>query len=48
MQRTQPVAVVLLLVSNREGHFKQQDKEEIKQFLDEMMTRIEMEWIVLE
>ena len=48
MQHMQPVAVVLLLVSKVTDHFKKEDKEEIKQFLDEMSTRIKMEWIVLE
>ena len=47
-QNNQPVAVVVLLVSRIVDHFRKDDQEEIRQFLDEMMTRIEMEWIVLD
>lgn len=43
-----PVAVVVLLVSSVENYFREEAKDEIKQFLDEMLTRIEMEWIILE
>jgi hypothetical protein len=48
IQDAYPVAVVLLLVSSMEDHFKQEDSDEIKQFLDEMLARIELEWIQLQ
>jgi hypothetical protein len=47
-QVTNPVAVVVLLVSSVENYFREQDQDEIKQFLDEILTRIEMEWILIE
>jgi hypothetical protein len=46
--QTQPVAVVLLLVSSLPNHFHREDEEQYKLFLDEMLTRIEMEWILLQ
>jgi hypothetical protein len=46
-QSTGPVGVVLLLVSSVQNYFPE-EKDQIKQFLDEMLTRIEMEWLVLE
>lgn len=46
--QTQPVAVVLLLVSSLPNHFHREDAEELKTFFDEMLTRIEMEWTLLQ
>jgi hypothetical protein len=43
-----PTAVVLLLVSSLPNHFHQEDEEQFKSFFDEMLTRIEMEWILLQ
>jgi hypothetical protein len=48
MADTQPVAVVLMLVSSLADHFRREDEGQIRQYLDEMLTRVEMEWIVLE
>jgi hypothetical protein len=45
---TQPVAVVLLLVSSLPNHFHREDGDEFQTFFDEMLTRIEMEWILLQ
>jgi hypothetical protein len=47
-QVADPVAVVVLLVSSVENYFREQDQDEIKRFLDEILTRIEMEWILIE
>jgi len=46
--QTQPVAVVLLLVSSLPNHFHREDEEQFSTFFDEMLTRIEMEWILLQ
>jgi hypothetical protein len=46
--RAQPSAVVLLLVSSKADNFAERDADEIGHFLDEMLTRIEMESIVLD
>jgi len=47
MRQSQPIAVVLMLVCSQADHFHVEDGEEIQQFLDQMLIRIEMEWIVL-
>jgi len=46
--QTQPVAVVLTLVSSLPNQFHREDEEQFKTFLDEMLTRIEMEWVLLQ
>jgi hypothetical protein len=46
--QTQPAAVVLALVSSLPNHFHREDEEQFKTFFDEMLTRIEMEWILLQ
>lgn len=48
MRQKQAMAVVLMLVSNQADHFQTGQKDDIKQFLEEMLMRVEMEWIVLE
>lgn len=48
MRQKQPIAVVLMLVSSQADHFQQAQKDDIKQFLEEMLMRVEMEWIMLE
>ena len=48
MRQQQPIAVVLMLVSSQADQFQLGQKEDIKQFLEEMLMRVEMEWIVLE
>ena len=45
---TQPVAVVLLLVSSVPNSFRREDEDQYRTFFDEMLTRIEMEWILLQ
>jgi hypothetical protein len=45
---SQPVAVVLLLVSSLPNHFHREDRNQIQTFFDEMLTRIEMEWTLLQ
>lgn len=46
--QTQPVAVVLVLVSSLPNHFHREDEDQFKTFFEEMLTRIEMEWILLQ
>jgi hypothetical protein len=46
--QTKPVAVVLLLVSSLQNHFHREDEDQFRTFLDEMLTRIEMEWILVQ
>jgi hypothetical protein len=46
--QTHPVAVVLLLVSSLQNHFHREDEDQFKTFFDEMLTRIEMEWVLLQ
>lgn len=48
MRQAQPQAIVLLLVSGVQGHFRQDDANLMSQFFEEMFTRIEMEWILLQ
>jgi len=48
LRRSQPLAVVLMLVSGHADHFELAQKDEIRQFLGEMLMRVEMEWIMLE
>jgi hypothetical protein len=43
-----PVGVVLLLVSSLPNHFHREDEEQMQMFFDEMLTRIELEWTVLQ
>lgn len=46
--QTQPAAVVLLLVSSLPNHFHREDADQFKTFFDEMLTRVEMEWMLLQ
>jgi hypothetical protein len=46
--QSKPVAVVLILVSSLLNQFHREDEEQYKTFFDEMLTRIEMEWILLQ
>jgi hypothetical protein len=46
--QSHPVAVVLLLVSSLQNHFHRDDEEQFRTFLDEMLTRVEMEWVLLQ
>lgn len=47
MRRREPMAVVVLLVSSQPNHFRLYTADEIKQFLDEILMRIEMEWVMI-
>ncbi len=46
--QARPVAVVLTLVSSLPNQFHREDEEQYKTFCDEMLTRIEMEWVLLQ
>jgi hypothetical protein len=39
---------VLLLVSSLQNDFHREDEDQFRTFLDEMLTRIEMEWVLLQ
>ena len=46
--QSKPVAVVLALVSSLPNQFHREDEEQYMSFFDEMLTRIEMEWVLLQ
>jgi hypothetical protein len=46
--QSSPVAVVLLIVSSLPNQFHREDEEQFRTFFDEMLTRIEMEWTLLQ
>lgn len=48
MRQSPPEAVVLLMVSDVPDYFHAEDKDLIRDFLSEMLTRVEMEWILLQ
>jgi len=48
MRQKQPVAIILMLVSEEADLFKLEGKDAITLFLEEILMRVEMEWIMLE
>lgn len=46
--QTNPEVVILLLVSSVPNTFHREDEDQFRTFFDEMLTRIEMEWVLLE
>lgn len=40
--------MVIMLVASTADYFKQEERTEIRQFLDEMLTRLELEWMISE
>lgn len=41
-------AMVVMLVASKPNYFTDKDREEIRQFLKEMLTRLELEWMISE